>query len=243
MKKYLLAIAFATLGSFALSAQNYSFTDSTGNAVTGTTVTYTVASSLLDTRHFTLTNTGSSTVTVKVKKTIVYLNDPGSTIYFCTGANCYSPTQNLSYNVVLNPSGTCALTCDHFPNNAVGASEVHYTVINQSNPNDTAQFTIDYNSVPTGIATHSLVKPSMSNPAPNPASSSFSISYKMGSAIPQNAKMTIYNMLGDRVMEVPVEESEGLVKMDVSVLEQGVYFCTLESDGKTLTTRRLIVAH
>lgn len=243
MKKHLLAIAVATLGSFAVSAQNYSFTDSVGTNVTGTTVTYTVASSLLDTRQFTLTNTGSSTVTIKVKKTIVYLNDPGSTIYFCTGANCYSPTQNLSYNVVLNPAGTCALTCDHFPNNMTGASEVHYTVINQSDPNDTAIFTIDYNSVPTGIAAHNLVKSSMSNPAPNPASSLFSISYKMGSVVPQNAKMTIYNMLGDRVMETAVEESEGVIKMDVSALEQGVYFCSLESGGKTLSTRRLVVTH
>jgi hypothetical protein len=243
MKKHLLAVLVTLTGSFAVSAQNYSFTDTLSNNITGTTVSYTVPSNLLDTRHFTLTNTGSSSVTVKVKKTIVYINDASSTIYFCTGQNCYSPTQNLSYAVVLSPNGTCALTCDHWPNNMTGASEVRYTVVNQSNPNDTAVFTIDYNAVPAGIASHSLVKPSMSNPAPNPASSAFSISYKMGSAAPQNAKMVIYNMLGDRVIETPIEEMEGVVKMDISILEQGVYFCTLVSDGKTLSTRRLVVTH
>ena len=55
--------------------------------------------------------------------------------------------------------------------------------------------------------------------------------------------MVIYNMLGDRVMETVVEENEGTIKMDVSSLEQGIYFCNLESDGKMLSTRRLVVTH
>jgi hypothetical protein len=50
-------------------------------------------------------------------------------------------------------------------------------------------------------------------------------------------------MLGERVKETTIEEMEGVVKMDVSTLGQGVYFCSLESEGKTLTTRRLVVAH
>ncbi len=243
MKKHLLTIALGVLTSVAVSAQNYSITDSLGNNLVGTSINYNVASSLLDSKKYTIQNLSGNAVTVKVKKTIVYLNDPGSTIYFCTGTNCYSPTQTLSLNVPMNPNGTELLTSYHYPNNQVGASQVRYTIINQSDANDTVSFIINYNSVPTGISTHSIVKPSISNPAPNPASATFSINYKMGTTNPQNAKMVIYNMLGERVMESAVEEMEGVVKMDVATLGQGVYFCSLESDGKTLTTRRLVVAH
>lgn len=243
MKKRLLTFALVAFTSFAVSAQNYSIIDSLGNDLVGTTVNYTVASSLLDSKIYTVNNLSGNAVTVKVKKTTIYLNDPGSTVYFCTGTNCYSPTQTLSLNVPMNPAGSFSLTCDHFPNNQTGATQVRYTVINQSNANDTVSFIINYTSVPTGIATNSLVKPSISNPAPNPASSLFSITYKMGTTNPQGAKMVIYNMLGERVKETTIEEMEGVVKMDVSTLGQGVYFCSLESEGKTLTTRRLVVAH
>ncbi|HET6993115.1 MAG TPA: T9SS type A sorting domain-containing protein, partial [Bacteroidia bacterium] len=137
------------------------------------------------------------------------------------------------------------LTTDFNPNNVAGVTTVRYTVINQANMNDTAWFMITYNvsCSPAGIVSHINEKPSVSNPAPNPASSVFAINYKLGSANPQGAKMVIYNMLGDRVMETSVEEIEGTVKMDISSLDQGVYFCSLESDGKTLATRRLVVAH
>jgi len=69
------------------------------------------------------------------------------------------------------------------------------------------------------------------------------MNYKMGSASTTNSKLVIYNMLGDRVMETRVEEVDGTVRMDVSTLDQGIYFCSLESDGKTLATKRLVVTH
>ncbi|CAN5324511.1 hypothetical protein BH09BAC5_BH09BAC5_06970 [soil metagenome] len=244
MKKQLLALSMGLLSAFALSAQvNYSIVDSVSNNLTGTTVSYTIPANALDTRVYTITNTGSSTVNIKVKKTVFALNDPGSTVYFCTGSNCYSPSQTLSLVVTLNPSATVALTCDHFPNNMPGITEVRYTIINQSDPNDSAYFAIEYTSVMTGIATHSFVKPNISNPSPNPASSSFSMNYKMGSSNAQGAKLVVFNMLGDRVMETKIEETDGIIRMDVSTLEQGVYFCSLESDGKMFGTKRLIVAH
>jgi hypothetical protein len=50
-------------------------------------------------------------------------------------------------------------------------------------------------------------------------------------------------MLGASVLESEVTETEGTVRMDVSTLDQGVYFCSLIADGKTLATRRLVVSH
>lgn len=246
MKKLLLSLSLLGLFGSASAQMTMVLTDSAGNVVTnGSTVNFTVSCSALDTRFWHFTNAGGSQINVKVKKTTMVLNDPGATVYFCTGTNCYSPAQTLSLNVALAGSGgTELLTTDHYPNSVAGVTTVRYTIVNQANVLDTAYFIINYTAVcsPGGINSASIVKPSISNPAPNPASSVFAINYKFGSTTNAGAKMVIYNMLGARVMETEVEGLEGTLKMDVSRLDQGVYFCSLESDGKTLATRRLVVA-
>ena len=245
MKKLLLSLSLVGLFGSLSAQMNIVITDSSGTVVTGTTVNYTIPCNLLDTRTWHITNAGGNQINIKVKKTILTLNDPGATVYFCTDINCYSPSQTLSLTVaVAGSGGTELLTTDHYPNGVAGITLVRYTVINQANLNDTAYFLINYTSVcPGGINAPAIVKPTVSNPAPNPASTFFSINYKLGSANPVGAKMVIYNMLGDRVMETIVEENEGTIKMDVSSLEQGIYFCNLESDGRMLSTRRLVVTH
>ena len=47
--------------------------------------------------------------------------------------------------------------------------------------------------------------------------------------------------LGDK--EQSIEENDGTIRMDVSTFNQGIYICSLESEGKTLVTRRLVVTH
>jgi hypothetical protein len=179
---------------------------------------------------------------VKVRRTNIQMNDAGSQAYFCTDLNCYSPGQTMSSVVNMPAGGHFDLSLD-YSTNANGSSHIRYTVINQANTADSATFIVVYNSTPAGISTASIVKPSVSNPMPNPAATSFNLNYKLGSASQDNAKMVIYNMLGERVMETAVTEAEGTVKMDVSALNAGVYFCSLESEGKTLATRRLVVSH
>jgi len=245
MKKLLLSLSVFGFFATANAQMNVTITDSLGNAVTGTTVNYTVPAANVDTRYWHINNMGSSALTVKVKKTVTVLNDAGATVYFCTDANCYSPAQSLSLNVSLSAStGTSLLTTDFNPNSVQGTTIVRYTIINQANPSDTAYYLINYTiNNPAGINTSVIIKPSVSNPSPNPASSYFSMNYKMGNASTENSKLVIYNMLGVRVMETRVEEIEGTIRVDVSNLDQGIYFCSLESDGKTLTTKRLVVTH
>ncbi len=246
MKKLLLSFSIIGLFSTVSAQMNIVITDAAGTNVTGTTLNYWVPCVGLDTRYWTITNADGSPVTIKVKKTIIALNDAGATVYFCTDVNCYSPSQTLSYAVNLNASGgNDQLTTDFNPNGVAGVTSVRYAVINQANMNDSAFFIIDYNvsCSAAGINAPINVKPSVSNPAPNPASSFFAVNYKLGSANSTGAKMVVYNLLGDRVMETNVEEIEGTIKMDISSLDQGIYFCSLEMDGKMLVTRRLVVTH
>lgn len=247
MKKLILSLSVLGLFATVANAQmNVTITDSIGTTtVTGQTLNYTVPSTSVDTKYWHINNLGSSVLNVKVKKTIMVLNDAGATVYFCTDANCYSPAQTMSLNVALAANtGTSLLTTDFNPNGVQGTTTVRYTIINQANTSDTAYFVINYTiNNPAGINTPTLVKASVSNPSPNPASSFVNMNYKMGSYSVENTKLVVYNMLGVRVMETRIDEIEGTVRMDVSNLDQGIYFCSLESDGKTLSTKRLVVTH
>ena len=181
MKRTLLASLLSVLSAAAF-AQNYSFIDEYGSDVTFATQTYWIPSVSLDTREFAVVNNTTSTVTVKVRKTIISLNDPGATAYFCTDINCYGPTTSLSVNVTVYPGDDFLLTTDFNPDSVAGIAQVRYAVINQANLSDTTFFNIDYNITngPASVRPNSLVKATITDPMPNPASSVFTMGYKLG---------------------------------------------------------------
>jgi len=246
MKKQLLTLALFAVSAIASAQSSFTITDSNSDDVTGQTVNYWIPASASDSRIFTVTNISESNLVIKVRKTILQYNDPGATAWFCTDQNCYAPTAVLSGPVTMAMNGGhFDLSVDFNPNNVPGVAQVRYSIIDQANPADSATLVIVYNisSGPAGIATVSQEKASISNPAPNPASSVFAMDYKLGSAYNGNAKLIVYNMLGDKVSEEIISAPEGVVKMDVSALDNGVYFCSLEADGKALATHRLVVSH
>lgn len=246
MKKQLLVAAFAAITSVVAAQSSFTINDNNLGVMNGGTYNFWVSASVTDSRIYSVANVSASNQNVKVRKSVLQINDAGSTTWFCTDQNCYAPSTQLSNATTMGASGGAFdLTIDFNPNGVVGTgvTQVRYSIINQSNPADSAWFVIVYNisNSPTGVAANVNVKPTVSNPMPNPASTVFTMNYKLGSAT--NAKLVVYNMLGAVVIENPVTDAEGAVRMDVSTLEQGVYFCTLESDGKALATRRLVVSH
>lgn len=245
MKKFLLSGLLAVSALCANAQSSFLFSDGNNPSMNGNTYNYWVSSSATDTRQGIMSNVSGSTLNVKVRKTVLQLNDPGATTWFCTDINCYAPSTTLSPVFSMAPGDPVDLSYDFNPNNATGVTQVRYVLINQSNLADSAWFIVTYNvsNSATGVVNTTVSKPSVSNPMPNPASSVFSMNYKLGSASMNTAKFVVYNMLGAVVLESPVNETEGAVKMDVSSLEQGIYFCTLESDGKAVATRRLVVSH
>jgi hypothetical protein len=245
MKKLLLSsvFGFAALG---VSAQSFNIVDANSQNVTnGSTLTYYVdQATALETHDFEVHNTSSNAVTAKVRKAIQSQADPGCTFYFCTDQNCYTPNTVLSGNVNMTAGGSFQLITDFTPNNATGTSLVRYSVFNTSNPSDSVFFFIQYVVSPNSVNTLSMVKASIGTPNPNPASSVFSLNYNLGSSFGKGeAKLVIYNMLGAVVRTETVTDIEGTIKMDVSTLENGVYFTSMEVGGKQVATKRLVVTH
>lgn len=245
MKKLVLA-SVAALFTAGLSAQSsFSIVDANQAMVTnGSTITYYVdVAAGIETHDFTVSNASNGSVTCKVRKTI-QAQQSGQTFYFCTDQNCYAPSTTLSGTVTVTAGGSFLLATDFTPNAMTGVSTVRYSVFNNNNPSDSIYFFIQYNVTPTGIASHAMVKANIGSPMPNPANASFNMNYNLGSSFGTGeAKIVVYNMLGDVVKTETLEESEGTCHMDVSTLGNGVYFTSLEVDGKQLSTKRLVVTH
>jgi hypothetical protein len=253
MKKLLLAIA--AIGTAGLMNAQSSFTivhQELGAVTSGQTLTFWVpitdanSNSYTLSEYFTVYNNTGSTVTTKVRKTELQMHDAAGSMWFCTDQNCYSPGTFVTPAAIpMTAGGGNFLLKPEFNTGATagtGTARVRYTVFNVNNASDTAYFEIVY-MLATGVGVNNLanVKPSISNPMPNPASAVFSIDFKVGNAGVANTKMVMYNMLGSKVREMDVNTLEGTMRFDVSDLEQGVYFCTLVSNGKQLATRRVMI--
>jgi hypothetical protein len=250
MKKALLLFALAALSIPAAAQSIRVENQETGNTVAnGSTITYWIpalngSGPWLDVRHFTVTNISGMTKTFKVRKMNITLANVAAQTTFCTDQNCYGPGQMLSYNIPMNSNTSFDLSLDYNTGSATGITRVSYTIYDINNVNDSLMLTLEYNVAngPASVTTN-LVKPSVSNPQPNPASDMFAINFKMGTTPPADAKLVVYNMLGAAVLETEITSAEGTIRMDVSTLPAGVYFCTLTNNGRQLATKRLAVTH
>lgn len=249
MKKIILVLAFP----FSLSAQSSFSVESVelGSPVThASTLSFWIpavenSAEYVDGKHFTVTNTSASTITLRVRKTNISMVDPGAQSLFCTGLNCYSPMQTLSNSEPLNSQAMFDLKCEYKTAMMAGVSRVQYTIFDVNNTSDSLSFIIDYNisTGPASVQNQLVVKPSVTNPMPNPATGVFSMGYKMGTTSLNDTKVVVYNMLGAVVLENEITETEGIIRMDAGTLSAGVYFCTLVNNGRQLATRRLVVTH
>jgi hypothetical protein len=243
MKKLLASVA--VLFAAGLSAQSFSVTSHTqGSVANGSTLIFYVAeTAALQSDDFDVDNISGANITCKVRRSIQSQASPNDTFYFCTNLQCYAPNTNLSTNVALPSGGQFLLVADFNPE-VSGISIVRYSIFNTANPADSVYFFIEYHISPTGVEAHSSVKANIGSPMPNPAAGVFNMNYSLGASYGQGtAKMVIYNMLGEAVKVQTLVEAEGTFRMDVSTLDNGVYFTALEVDGKQLSTKRLVVSH
>jgi len=76
---------------------------------------------------------------------------------------------------------------------------------------------------------------------PNPASDQIVIDYEI--IYVKEAKLQIYNSIGAVVFSKELKNKQDKIKIPVSDYKNGLYFCSLQIDGKLLNTRKIIVNH
>ena len=76
---------------------------------------------------------------------------------------------------------------------------------------------------------------------PNPASNYLFIEYDI--IFIKEAKLQIYNSIGAIVYTKILVEKQDNFKISVSDYKNGLYFCSLQIDGKPLNTKKILINH
>jgi hypothetical protein len=180
-------------------------------------------------------NTTSNLIEFQVRKEIIIFNSETTDLLFCLG-NCYDGNQ--SQPIILDANGNIP-SDDMYAFHAIymGAKDaalVKFTFVNLEDESDKVSFYIHY-SDGTGLRENE-VQTSL-RAYPNPAVSTVNIDY----VAPNNhSYLVIKNLAGKEVYRTPVSYS-GKKQLDVSAFYSGVYFYGLESDGKMLYTKKLLI--
>lgn len=191
--------------------------------------------------HIFVSNTTNSPIDVLVKKVEISLVS-GSMNTFCWGL-CFAPNVYISPD----PITVNALTTDsvnfsgHYnPFTFTGASVIRYVFYVQSNPNDSVCINVTYDALYVGI-NNQTAKNILSGAYPNPANNTVNFNYSLNTG--NEGSVIIRNLVGSVVKKSILTGAEGKLSVITGDLPEGIYFYSLDVDGKTMTTRKLIVRH
>ena len=240
MKKFTLAFISLALLSLISYGQSLIILDHAGNEITGQTITEVgYYSSNEITQELGVTNNGTTDINLVVRKAEISVM-AGTSNYFCLSV-CYPPTVYESTNTVtIAPgetlSGTPGFSYHFFPSGIQGLSTISYTFFDIDNPDDTVQVIVNFEIELAGIDINSNMH--ISDVYPNPATNTLHISYDLNSS---NSDIKLYNILGSEIKDVKISDSSSTADIDVSDLENGVYFYSFISDDKVLKQGRFVI--
>lgn len=238
-KKHIFSFAISFVVAFGALAQSFTLDN----------VTYTVtapASQELLEAHVELINNSSSNKNVHVARTPITLV-AGSENNFCWGTNCYPPNVSVSTNPEeINATGLNeSFKGDYYPNGNIGTSTIKYCFYDASNISDSVCVNIRYSALdPNSVKKNnkSEEKGFLNNAYPNPANTFATVEYTLPRTA-KSARLVISNMIGSTVKEFNINNSKGVIVIPVSQLDNGFYFYSLQADGNTIATKRLVVNH
>ena len=242
MKKILLFIFFTIcMYSYGYS-QSLALADSAGAVANNSTITLHghVDDSEI-TSYIFVKNTTSAAIEVKVKKVVID-TITGTINTFCWGA-CFPPNVYVSPSpLTINAHATDSsdFSGHYSPDGIEGTSTIRYVFFNQANNSDSVCVKIAYDILEVGVS-NQTAKNILSSAYPNPADSKVTFDYSINSS---NAGcIIIRNLLGTVVRRSDLSSSETRSSVYISDLPEGIYFYSLDVDGKSIVTRKLIVKH
>nr|NQU92233.1 T9SS type A sorting domain-containing protein [Bacteroidota bacterium] len=167
---------------------------------------------------------------------------PGTQTTFCWGA-CFAPVVYLSpTTITILPDSICEEFSGHYePTNVWGLSKMAYSFFNIDVADDSVYFYVDFNAGTVGITEAQNTGIAISNAYPNPTSGLVSFDYDLGNAS-GDAIIKIHNLLGAVVKDIVLTGNSGKITINVSALNDGVYFYSAMVNDQTIETKRLVVS-
>lgn len=157
--------------------------------------------------------------------------------YFCWNA-CFDPSVSTSGNKLIQPGFTANDFSAHLkPQGTVGTASFRY-VFYINGQNDSIPFQATFSVTPVSVEKIDLNSNFLSDFFPNPANEKVSFNYN---ALGGNAKIVVYNAIGSKVYESVLNPLEKTQSIDTDRFQPGIYFASLEVNGKLTNTKRLII--
>jgi hypothetical protein len=194
--------------------------------------------------NVTITNTSAVPLTLRLTQNNPSLL-PGHSLIICWGDFC-TPDQPANEPLVLQPNvpyNGLIIELKTLPTAQEGASTVSYVLQNATDLRDRVTLNYTFNVT---RATNQLVpalrnQPTLLPPVPNPATDVVNLGYSIPAGLVQRAALRLHDLMGREVYREALSDTENPAQVSVKGLKAGVYFCSLEIDGKAVATRRLAV--
>ncbi|MCA6361782.1 MAG: T9SS type A sorting domain-containing protein [Bacteroidetes bacterium] len=195
-----------------------------------------------DERDFSVNLNNTVADSFQIRRTILAHADPGADVYFCTDFECTGIGDNVCSPFFVGAAARIGLALHYKTNSVPGVTTVLYSIYSFDNPSDSFYFTVHYHVTTgaVGIAETSSIT-TLSAPMPNPSSASCAIAYNTGTQAA--GVFNMYNALGELVSATTLSAPQGIHVANTATLPEGVYICTLVSEGKIIGTRRIAVVH
>jgi hypothetical protein len=196
--------------------------------------------------NVTITNTSSAPITLRLTQNTPSLLS-GHSLIICWGDFC-TPDQPANEPLVLQPNVPYTgmiIELKTLPTAQEGTSTVSYVLQNATDLRDrvTLNYTFNVTRTTNQLSPATRNQPTLLPPTPNPATDVVSLGYSVPGGLVQRAALRVHDLMGREVYREAVAGAENPVQVSVKHLKAGVYFCSLEIDGKAVATRRLVVAH
>ena len=187
-----------------------------------------------------ITNTSNETESILLSKRVIS-EISGSYNTFHIG-DCCDPSITVSpVPFILQPGESSDGSGFHLiynPGGKEGTTTVEYTF---SSGSTSTILRVNYIYSPAGIGNPDIRVNSITA-YPNPATTSVTVSYELSGSLPSNdVHLVITNLVGSKVAVHSLSGTSGKVVMDLNDLDAGIYFYSIEANGKAVSTRKLIV--
>ncbi len=180
-------------------------------------------------------NQTSSPIEFKVKKDVLFMGEEGD-LLFCVG-ECYtgnvSAAMTLAANEMMPEDGSLSFHTSY--SGSLDPALVKFTFFLTENESDKVTCYVCFGSG-TGIRPADMVK--NLGAYPNPAHNVVNIEYVTPNT---ESYLVIKNLTGREVYRTSLANVAGKKQVDISSFNAGVYFYGIESEGKMLCTKKLLV--
>lgn len=184
-----------------------------------------------------IANTTNRPLNLIIVKGILQSAGAGTDVSTCLGQCTTSDTVHYTMDADTTLIGGFHIT---YVTEAEGISIVKYRIANQDNiAGDYVDVYFRFDSRTTSVHNASMQASSLCA-YPNPASGNVNINYSYnGNA--SSLQLVVKNIMGATVQVLPLNTNGDKVMMNVSEFTPGIYFYSLEADGRAIMTKKLLV--